>query len=110
MARAKLCSDGTFVAKWGSEGWGEAQFMWPKAVAVDSECFVYVANTRHGRMQKFTGDGQFVAKWSHSYAPADSMLCQPVGLAVDWEGFVYVTDEGNHRIQVFKPRTREVAP
>ncbi len=74
-------------------------FNQPTGIAVDSSGFVYVADGNN-RIQKFTSDGQFVAKWG-SYGHGDGEFQYPRGIAVDSSGFVYVADYENNRIQKF---------
>ena len=57
------------------------------------------------RLQKFSADGKFVAKWGGD-DPNGSWLHgqfnRPSGVAVDAEDQVYVVDTSNHRIQKFR--------
>ena len=102
----KFTSDGQFVTKWGSHGSGDGEFnfqlgiVWGGGVAADSNGYVYVADTGNHRIQKFTADGQFVAKWG-SYGADDGEFDHPVGIEVGSDGYVYVADTGNHRVQKF---------
>jgi DNA-binding beta-propeller fold protein YncE len=87
---------------------GDGQFQEPWGVAVDQEGHVYVADTWNHRIQKFTLDGKFLAKWGF-FATTDGQLGQPVAMwgpraiAIDSQGNVYVTDTGNKRVQKFDP-------
>ena len=105
----KFTADGQFVTAWGSFGNLEAQTdfdgtfneIW--GLAVDSEGFVYASDTWNHRIQKFTADGEFVAKWG-VFGLTDSGLSAmwgPRGIAVDKDSNVYVADTGNKRILVF---------
>lgn len=79
-------------------------FVVPSSIAVDLNGFVYVADTLNNRIQKFTSEGQFVAKWgSHGSEPGNLNL--PAGLTVNSAGKVFVSD-ANNRLQVFKPVTQ----
>jgi DNA-binding beta-propeller fold protein YncE len=49
----KFDNNGQFLAKWGSEGIGEDQFIHPVALTVDLEGNVYVADFGNNRIQKF---------------------------------------------------------
>jgi tripartite motif-containing protein 71 len=76
----------------------------PHGIAVDQEGNAYVADTGNTRIQKFSTDGHFIAKWGSS-GTADGQFNEPKSVAVDHLGDVYVADSGNHRIQVFGPPT-----
>ena len=54
------------------------------------------------RVQVFTGDGVFLAKWG-SQGDGDGRFNQPRGLGFGPAGNVYVADGTNQRIQVFGP-------
>ena len=64
----------------------------------------------HGnhRIQKFTSDGQFIAKWG-SGGNGDGEFYYPFGIAIDSSGHVYVADTYNHRIQKFTSNGQFVA-
>jgi DNA-binding beta-propeller fold protein YncE len=63
---------------------------------------VYVADWRNDRIQKFTPDGQFVARFGESGQGA-GQFNRPSSVAVDSEGYIYVADWGNERVQVLGP-------
>ena len=50
----KFSPSGQFLAKWGSEGSDDAQFVFPIGVAVDGAGDVYVTDTGNDRVQVFT--------------------------------------------------------
>ena len=89
-----------FVLKWGSWGSGDGQFIYPGYVAVDSDGYVYVADSDNKRLQKFDSNGNFITKWG-SFGSGDGQFSVTCGVAVDSDGYVYVADVYNHRIQKF---------
>jgi DNA-binding beta-propeller fold protein YncE len=108
----KFTSNGIFITKWGrnggdgSSGSGDGQFNIPMGIAVDSTGYVYVADINNNRVQKFTSNGTFVAKWGKNggdglSGSGDGEFYHPWGIAVDNKGNVYVVDTGNYRIQKF---------
>ena len=88
------------LAKWGSAGSGDGQFLSPKGIAVDGSGNVYVADTFHFRVQVFSASGEFLAKWGTG-GSGDGQFQFPSAIAVDGSGNVYVADSGNNRVQVF---------
>jgi tripartite motif-containing protein 71 len=48
----KFTSSGSFITKWGSQGFGNGQFESAEGVAVDSQGNVFVADTDNERIQK----------------------------------------------------------
>ena len=50
-------------ANGGVRSSADGQFNTPQGIAVDSNGYVYVADTYNQRTQKFTSNGEFVTKW-----------------------------------------------
>lgn len=84
----------------GEKGAASGQFNAPRGVAVDGKGFVYVVDSENHRIQKFTADGQFVAKWG-SEGAEDGQFKTPGGIDAGPDGNIYVADTWNHRIQKF---------
>ena len=61
---------------------------------------VYVADTFHQRVQKFTAAGAPISSWG-TPGPGNGQFLAPVGIAVDRAGVVFVTDRVTHRVQAF---------
>jgi glucose/arabinose dehydrogenase/plastocyanin len=59
-----------------------------------------VADTANHRIQVFSSNGTFMARWG-GYGGDNGTLRSPAGIALDQAGNVYVADTANHRIQVF---------
>ena len=75
-------------------------FNYPSDVAVDSEGDIYVADTHHNRIVKFSSARYFVKSWGEG-GDMPGQMSRPAGVAVDAAGDVYVADTGNDRIQKF---------
>lgn len=106
----KFSPEGAFLAKWGAQGSGDGQFEFFSAengahgaVTADTEGNVYVADTENHRIQSFSPEGTFLAKWG-TLGDRDGQFKYPVGVTVDLKGNVYVTDKGNSRVQKFTPQ------
>ena len=82
-----------FLFSWGTEGQGNGEFYYPKAIAINSSDNVYVLDYI-GQVQKFTSDGEYLTKW-------DATSGETRGIAVNSLGDVYITDKTNHRILKF---------
>ena len=109
----KFDSDGNFVAQWGGHGlrrWdrdneskadrAEGRFNQLRGVAIDSNGYIYVADSGNNRIQKFDGKGIFISEWGGP-GGREAQFKQPSGVAVDSRGYIYVADSGNNRIQKF---------
>ncbi len=114
--------EGNFLGKWG-EGvlvdTGEDAtaraahpfgFYGPRAVAVDAQGNVYVADTGNERILAYRvrldESGRLTCEYLYQWGTAGSapgQFLEPVGLAVDASGRLYVADAWNMRLQVFAP-------
>ncbi|WP_207679692.1 SMP-30/gluconolactonase/LRE family protein [Desulfonema magnum] len=78
--------------------WPTLQHPWyfskPKDVAADRDGYVYISDSGSHSVQKFTRDGQFVAKWKIEpwKIGGKRIIPEIAGIAVDDKGYVYVTD------------------
>jgi sugar lactone lactonase YvrE len=86
----------------GISGSGDGQFSSPNGIAIDSENFIYVADSSNHRIQKFDSSGNFISTFGE-YPPGldDGHLAYPTSLTLDDEGNMYIVDYGNDRVQVF---------
>ena len=66
----------------GSKGSHEGQLNHPYGIAIDNNEFVYVADTRNHRIQKFTVEGQFVLSFGCE-GSRPGRLSRPRGITVD---------------------------
>lgn len=101
----KFTRDGHYLTKWGGISYGLSG-KWPgwfrlaKAVAIDQEGYVYVADAFNHRVQKFTGQGKLVSWWGGLGSDL-GQIHYAAGVAVDTQRSVFVSDFFNNRIEKF---------
>lgn len=100
----KFTPDGEYVTSWGFEGpnlVGEPLAFWgPRAIEVDDQGTIYLADTGNKRIQVFNDKG-FSVRQIGSGGVLEGQLDEPVGIALSDDGLLYVADTWNQRIQVF---------
>lgn len=92
-----------FVSEWGSYGDKEGEFNGARAITVDTDGNIYVADSGNLRIVKFSSDGVFITQWGryrYTYEPGTfGGLC---GLASDSHNNIYVADCSDARQHVQK--------
>ena len=73
---AKFDKNGKFVRSWGQTGTANGQFRQPRAIAVESQGLVYVADAGNRRIQVFDGDGNFKTKFVNVGTPRAICITQ----------------------------------
>jgi DNA-binding beta-propeller fold protein YncE len=90
------------IKQWGELGDKPGQFKFPAMIISDKNSNIYVVDQHNHRIQKFAGDGTFIAMWGKpGSGPGEFNF--PYGIAIDSKGYVYVSDMNNNRIQKFSP-------
>ncbi len=108
----KFDSSGTYITKWGTQGSGTGQFLFPSGIAIDNtNGWVYVINSSNccggigedfrSRIEKFDLDGNFINRWVlRDLSTGD--LASAVSVAINSStGEVYVA-QGN-RVAKYAP-------
>ena len=86
---AKFDRDGRFIRQWGSTGSGEGQFNGLKALAVDAQDNIYVADVGNKRVQVFDVDGNFKREFGGVGTPLT--MCMTRGATQ----YLYVSHSGD---------------
>ena len=87
------------VLSFGSPGEGEAQFSSPSGLAVDSEDYIYVADSKNNRIQKFDPEGNYISEFTGEKNTC-GQLNSPGGISINKDGDIHIVDQGNCRIVV----------
>lgn len=77
----------------------------PTGIAVDSDGRVYVADSRHHRIQVFDSNGTFLSQWG-TYGQLESQFNNPNRIVIDSIQNIYILDSGNRRVQKFDRQAR----
>jgi len=102
--RVGICTlDEDYLGEFGKGfGSGDGQFVWPVAMAFDSQERLYITDEHNHRISIFDTAGTFLGKWG-TFGRGDGQLDGPSGIAIDAEDRVYVVDQNNARVQTFTP-------
>lgn len=101
----KFDSQGNFILKFGNlddhPSSEPGKFDNPRHVVVDKELkYVYVADSKNNRIQKFDINGTYVTSFgSGKPSPTPGQFNLPTTIDIDSNGNFYVTERGNERIQ-----------
>ena len=106
----KITVDEHEIGKFGGYGETDGRFIWPTAIAVDSDGLAYVADEWLNRISifdtkvEFHGadieEKNFLRKWGCGGSDP-GQLGAPAGLALDSNEDLYISEQGNNRISKF---------
>jgi hypothetical protein len=85
----KLDKEGRFIKHWGSTGEGPGEFRGPKAIAVDAQGNVYVADAGNKRVQVFDSEGAFKSEFGNVGTPL--AMCMTRGATQ----YLYISHAGD---------------
>jgi DNA-binding beta-propeller fold protein YncE len=94
--------DGKWLRQWGGHGYEPGEFLRPRALAIDAEDRIYVADSCNHRIQVFDTNGNLLRMWGRR-GPAPGQLSYPYDITFGPDGNLYVCEYGNQRVQKFRP-------
>ena len=94
--------EGKWLRQWGGHGYAPGQFLRPRALAIDDQDQIYVADSGTHRIQVFDTTGKLLRTWGER-GSEPGQLSYPFDVAIGPDGSVYVCEYGNHRVQKFTP-------
>jgi sugar lactone lactonase YvrE len=98
-------SSGIFLNSAGVRGSAAGDESWPESVTVTPNGSVWVADTRHNRLQQWPFDLNTTTPAIIASAGALGAFNNPEGIAADAAGNVWVADTRNNRIVEYSPGT-----
>ena len=91
------------MGKWEERsGTGDGELDRPSGMVFDADDNLYIVDSNNNRVQKFTKDGKFLAKFGTA-GSGDGEFNMPWGIAIDSHGDLYIADWRNDRSQKFGP-------
>jgi sugar lactone lactonase YvrE len=92
--------DGKWLRQWGGHGYAPGEFLRPRALAMDEDDRLYVADSCNHRIQVFDTDGKLLRVWG-SRGAEPGQMSYPYDLALGAGNSLYVCEYGNARVQKF---------
>ena len=99
--RITICTvEEDYYGEFAKGGTDQGQIMWPCAMVMSKEGYLFVSDEALNRISIFETDGGFVDCWGVR-GSGKGEFNRPAGIAFDPEGNLLVADGQNHRIQRF---------
>lgn len=92
--------EGKWLRQWGGHGTAPGEFLRPRALAIDEQDRLYVADSCNHRIQVFDTTGKLLDLWGRRGSAAGEMSF-PYDLSLGPDGLLYVCEYGNQRVQKF---------
>jgi DNA-binding beta-propeller fold protein YncE len=91
---------GKWLRQWGGHGYEPGEFLRPRAMAIDEDDRLYIADSCNHRIQVFDTRGKLLGRWG-SRGSKPGQMAFPYDIALGPDGNLYVCEYGNHRVQKF---------
>jgi DNA-binding beta-propeller fold protein YncE len=92
--------EGKWLRQWGGHGAAPGEFLRPRALAIDDDDRIYVADSCNHRIQVFDTTGKLLKMWG-TRGTGPGQMSYPYDLAFGPGRSLYVCEYGNHRVQKF---------
>jgi DNA-binding beta-propeller fold protein YncE len=92
--------DGKWLRQWGGHGVEPGEFLRPRAMAIDDQDRIYVADSCNHRIQVFDTQGNVLKIWG-SRGSAPGQMTFPYDLSIGPDKMLYVVEYGGSRVQKF---------
>jgi DNA-binding beta-propeller fold protein YncE len=92
--------EGKWLRQWGGHGYEPGEFLRPRALAIDENDRLFVADSCNHRIQVFDTQGKLLNFWG-SRGDAAGQMSYPYDLSIGPDHCLYVCEYGNHRVQKF---------
>jgi DNA-binding beta-propeller fold protein YncE len=99
--------EGKWLRQWGGHGFEPGEFMRPRAMAIDEQDRIYVADSCNHRIQVFDTEGKVLAMWG-TRGTSPGQLSYPFDIALGPDHCLYVCEYGNQRVQKFTPEGKSL--
>jgi DNA-binding beta-propeller fold protein YncE len=92
--------EGKWLRQWGGHGYEPGEFLKPRALAIDEQDRLFVADSCNHRIQVFNTQGKLLNSWG-SRGDQPGQMSYPYDLTIGPDHCLYVCEYGNHRVQKF---------
>jgi DNA-binding beta-propeller fold protein YncE len=92
--------EGVWLREWGGHGYEPGQFLKPRALVIDENDVLYVADSCNHRIQVFDTRGKLLTTWGER-GKAPGQMSYPYDIALGPDGNLFVCEYGNCRVQKF---------
>ncbi|AMV38090.1 NHL repeat-containing protein [Planctomyces sp. SH-PL62] len=100
--------EGKWLRQWGGHGYEPGEFLRPRALAIDEDDRIYVADSCNHRIQVFDVEGKLLKAWG-TRGEGLGQMSYPYDLSLAPDGALIVCEYGNSRVQKFTRDGRALA-